>query len=217
MTAVHGLTVVADATAWERIGLRIVDGESWVGGIRLRFLQPGTGPYDRGAGPAGVVEWTLSGCPTDDVLIDGLATDHIDTETADAECAAAERTGWEHPMGAIAFDHLVVMTSSIDRTCGAIETATGEPLKRIREAGPVRQGFHRLGPAIIEVVESSQVRSDSAEFWGFVLIVDDIDELAGELGPDVMSLPRAAVQPGRRIATFRQQVGLGLPLAVMSR
>jgi len=28
VTAVHGITVAADVAAWERIGLRVVDGES---------------------------------------------------------------------------------------------------------------------------------------------------------------------------------------------
>lgn len=211
MTGVHGLTVVADATAWERIGLRVVDGESWVGGIRLRFADSDA------SGGAGVVAWTLAGCPTTPEQIDGLPTVHIDAEVADAERERAAVEGWAHPMGATAFDHLVVMTSSLERTCGAIEAATGEPLKRVREAGAVRQGFHRLGPLIIEVVETAQVHGDTAGFWGFVFVVDDIDELAGRLGPEVMSLPKPAVQPGRRIASFRQQVGLGLPLAVMTR
>ena len=215
MTAVHGLTVAADAAAWERIGLHVVDGESWVGGVRLRFVAPASAGGS--ASGDGVVGWTLAGSPRHDELIDGLATDHVTAEEAEADHERADRSGWDHPMGVSAFDHLVVMTSSLERTCGAVEASTGEPLKRVREAGTVRQGFHRLGPMILEVVESSQVSSPSAAFWGFVLIVDDIDDLAGRLGPDVMSLPKAAVQPGRRIASFRQQIGLGLPFAVMSR
>ncbi len=211
MTAVHGLTVAAEAAAWERIGLRVVDGESWVGGVRLRFVDPAT------AGAEGVVGWTLAGSPSTAERIDGLATDHLTADEADADRARADRIGWDHPMTATTFDHVVVMTSSLERTCGAVEASTGEPLKRVREAGPVRQGFHRLGPIILEVVESAQVRAETATFWGFVLIVDDIDDLAGRLGPEVMSLPKAAVQPGRRIASFRQHVGLGLPFAVMSR
>ena len=57
----------------------------------------------------------------------------------------------------VGFDHVVVMTSSLERTCGAIESATGESLRRIREAGPVRQGFHRLGQLIVEVVETHRL------------------------------------------------------------
>jgi hypothetical protein len=36
------------------------------------------------------------------------------------------------------------------------------------------------------------------------------------LGPEVISLPKQAVQPGRSIATFRQGAGLGLPTALMT-
>ena len=53
----------------------------------------------------------------------------------------------EHPLGAIGLDHVVVTTDSLERTCAAIEAATGAPLKRVREVGEIRQGFHRLGGA----------------------------------------------------------------------
>jgi hypothetical protein len=88
------------------------------------------------------------GAPTSVDNIDGLATTHLE---------APPDGPAEHPLGIAGFDHLVVMTSSLERTCAAIEAATGEPLKRIREAGAIRQGFHRLGELIIEVVESPQV------------------------------------------------------------
>ena len=89
-------------------------------------------------------------------------------------------------------------------------------MKRIREAGAIRQGFHRLGELIIEVVESPQVTSSHASFWGFVWNVADLHEVCARLGPDVVSPPKPAVQPGRFIATVRAQVGLGLPLALMT-
>jgi hypothetical protein len=49
-----------------------------------------------------------------------------------------------------------------------------------------------------------------------VLSVEDVDALATRLGPDVMSAPKPAVQPGRTIATVRAAAGLGVPFAVMS-
>ena len=49
--------------------------------------------------------------------------------------------------GAIGLDHVVVTTDSLERTCGAIADATGAPLRRVREVGEIRQGFHRLGGA----------------------------------------------------------------------
>lgn len=201
MTAVVELVVSGPVAPWESIGLRFTDGVATVGGVGLRVT--GDGPV-----PPVMVGWTLAGSPGTPASIDGLATTHVAEPPAPVDGV--------HPLGATAFDHVVVMTSSIERTCGEIERVTGEPLKRIREAGPVRQGFHRLGPLIVEVVESDRVTSDEASFWGFVLVVDDLHEVAGRLGPDVLSPPKAAVQPGRFIASFRAQVGLGVPVALMT-
>lgn len=200
MTAVVGLTLAADSAAWERAGLRVDHGTTWVGGVALEFTPP---QGER----TGITGWTLLGSPRRPDSIDGLATRHTED--------AATRV-WTHVIGATGFDHLVVMTSSLERTCGEIEAATGEPLKRVREAGEVRQGFHRLGPVIVEVVESRKVTGERAEFWGLVFVVDDIHEAAGRLGPDLISYPKTAVQPGRLIASFRPDAGLGLPVAIMS-
>ena len=202
MTAVAALTVAAAAEAWQRAGLRVEDGMTWVGGVGIRFVDPV-------AGETGITSWTLRDCRQRPDVIDGLVTEHA--------AADDEPQSWTHPLGATGFDHVVVMTSSIERTCGAIESATGEPLKRVREAGEVRQGFHRLGPVIVEVVESTRVTGDRATFWGLVLVVDDIHDATGTLGPEVISYPKTAVQPGRLIASFRADAGLGLPVAIMSR
>ena len=92
---------------------------------------------------------------------------------------------------------------------------TGEPLKRIRDAGGgVRQGFHRLGTVIVEIVEQPQALRTA--LWGFVLTVDNLDDVAAHMGPDVLSPPRDAVQPGRRIAAFRSGVGLGTAVALIT-
>lgn len=202
MTAVVALEVVSPVEPWQAIGLHVVDGRTSVGGIELRFRQPVGGEAVR------IDRWVLADCPQQVTDIDGLATVHTDT--------APPPTAIEHLLGAARFDHLVVMTSSLERTCGAIEAATGEPLKRIREAGPIRQGFHRLGGLIIEVVESERVTAPTASFWGFVLIVDDLEAACARLGADLVSAPKAAVQPGRMIASFRAAAGLGLPIALMT-
>lgn len=197
MTAAVALCIGGPAAPWEAMGLTVVDDRSWVGGIELRF----------GSGGAGVASWVLSGSPDRPSLVDGLPTAYVDE---------IETQTWAHPLGAIGLDHVVVMTSSLERTCGEIERVTGEPLKRVREAGPVRQGFHRLGPLIVEVVESERITADGASFWGFVLNVVDLDAVFDRLGPDVLSPPKQAVQPGRRIASFRSGAGLGAPIALMS-
>jgi len=201
MTAVAELVVASAVEPWQVLGLRVVDGVARIGGIALRFVP--VGPDGR----AGVIGWGLVGSPTDDDDIDGLATHHLDAPPEGAS---------DHPLGIAGFDHLVVMTSSLERTCGAIEAATGEPLKRIREAGAIRQGFHRLGELIIEVVESPQFTAPQAAFWGFVWNLTDLHDACDRLGPAQVSLPKAAVQPGRFIASVRSEAGLGLPLALMT-
>jgi hypothetical protein len=52
--------------------------------------------------------------------------------------------------------------------------------------------------------------------WGVVFVVEDLDATVAWLGPDVVSTPRDAVQSGRRIASIRREVGLGLPVALMT-
>ena len=122
-----------------------------------------------------------------------------------------------HPNGCHELDHVVIMTPSLERTSAAIEAGLGLPLKRIREARSVRQGFHRFPDrgCIIEVVESDRV--GIAALWGLVVIADDLDLCCATIGGDLMSGPRPAVQPGRRIATIRSAAGLPCPVAVMSR
>jgi hypothetical protein len=196
------LVVECEVEPWERLGLTVDgDGVAQVGGVRMRFV-PGTG---------GLVAWGLADVPGDlshlPDSIDGLRTHRAEPP---------ERPAPEHPLGIAGFDHIVVMTSSLERTCGAIEAATGAALKRIREAGAIRQGFHRLGEVIVEVVESPQVTGIEAAFWGFVWNLHDLHDACDRLGPEVVSLPKVAVQPGRFIATVRGSVGTRLPLAFMS-
>jgi len=201
LTALVGLTITGPVAPWEAIGLRVVAGVSWIGGVALHFAA--------GDGPASMVSWTLAGSPDQAPSIDGITTDHVSLD-------ALEVQSWDHPLGATSFDHVVVMTSSLERTCGEIGRVTGEPLKRIRDAGAVRQGFHRLGSMIVEVVESDRVTASEASLWGFVLNVDDLHDVADRLGPDLLSPPKAAVQAGRYISSLRGAAGLGLPIALMT-
>ena len=89
-----------------------------------------------------------------------------------------------------------------------------------RKPTAVRQAFHRFADqggrrgSIIEIVESDRVRSPA--LFGLVLNVADLDAAAARLGPELVSAPKPAVQPGRRIATVRAGAGLGVALALMS-
>jgi hypothetical protein len=124
----------------------------------------------------------------------------------------------EHANGAIGLDHVVVTTNDLERTCGAIEASTGSPLRRVREVGQIRQGFHRLGGGglIVEVVERAGLPEAPAWFWGLVINVEDLDAAADHIGPDGIGPVTSAVQPGRKIATVRPELGLGVPVALMT-
>ncbi len=193
----------------------------------------------------GIVGWALSGitehthptptAPTPGAAADPATTSPTDTSTDGSTGRSID--GWfdidglpteiveargpryaDHEIGAVGIDHVVVMTSQLERTSHAIAGATGCELKRIRDLGEMRQGFHRIGRGglIVELVERPDVLDGPASFWGLVVNVDDLDAACARLGADRVSPPKDAVQPGRRIATVRSEVGLGLPVALMT-
>jgi hypothetical protein len=107
------------------------------------------------------------------------------------------------------------MTDSLERTSSALVEVARLDQRRLREVGDgVRQAFHRSGEVIIEVVQTRSTVGTS--LWGFVLVADEFDDVVTRLGESVLSSPKAAVQPGRRIATVRAAVGLGVNVALMS-
>jgi len=163
-----------------------------------------------------VAGWTLvdpshdPGTAPHRVTIDGLVTDLV------AEPTCTQPT--PSTLDVLGIDHVVVMTGDLERTCAAIASVTGAPLKRIRVAGGgVRQGFHRLGPVILEVVERPDLDANTpASIWGLVVTVSDLDRAVAWLGPDVIGESRQAVQAGRRIASIKADVGLGPAVALMT-
>lgn len=112
-------------------------------------------------------------------------------------------------------DHVVVMTDSLERTSSELFEIARLDQRRVREVGDgVRQAFHRSGEVIIEVVQTRSTVGSS--LWGFVLVADEFDDVVTKLGEAVLAAPKPAVQPGRRIATVRGAVGLGVNVALMS-
>lgn len=205
MTTVVEFQLIADPNSWRSAGFFVDPTDTMLfGGIRLRCIAP-----NKGAATA-IISWTLADAP-DTALsaIDGLITTHADAP--DLSQAAVT-----HPNGVTGIDHLVIYTPNLEVTCAAIAAATDAPLKRIREVGPLRQGFHRLGELIIEVVSFPEVAVQSATFWGLALNAVDLDAMFDAYGDNVMSTPKNAVQPGRQISSFREGAGLGLPVAVMT-
>lgn len=188
-----GLAIADPPRRWQALGFTISDGDRiLVGGVELRL----------GVGRRGITGWTLAGIDGDGD-IDGLPT----TITA-----AAPPPGAEHANGALGIDHVVILAPDFERTDGAL-AARGMSLRRERDGGGFRQGFRRLGPAIMEIVEARDLEG-AARFWGLVVVVADLDALYQRLAPHV-SEPRPAVQPGRRIATLAASAGLSPRVAFM--
>jgi hypothetical protein len=156
--------------------------------------------------PGSIGSWVLEGSAVPDA-IDGLSTSPGSRAPLEVE----------HPNGALAVDHLVVLTPSLERTTAAFEAA-GVECRRVRDAGGgVRQGFFLIGDLLVEAVEGAGhvEPDDPARFWGLTIVVDDIDAASRLLG-DRLGRVKDAVQPGRRIATVRAEASGGLPLAFIT-
>jgi hypothetical protein len=206
---VEWLTVVGQPDAWRSIGLTVTEeGLIPLIGTSLRVVRPGGEGVHASA--SGIVGWVLSGVAEPIDAIDGLVTD----------IAEPGRPTWaDHELGVSGLDHVVVLTDDLERTAAAITRVTDSELKRIRAVGTMRQGFHRIGRGglIVELVERPEVADGAATFWGLVINVADLDRACGRLGSERIGAPNDAVQPGRRIATLRESVGLGIPVALMTR
>jgi hypothetical protein len=198
--------VVADAPgAWRDCGFRVQGEECVVGDVRISFA-PEEG--------RGLVGWSLRG--VDSLELDGLPTARSERQPPDPAPP--------HPNGIASLDHVVAISSDLDRTMAALEAA-GLDLRRVREeptpAGAPRQAFFRLGSAILEVVQEPPEATERAGgdrpafFWGLAFVAPDLERTAAFLRDRVGEV-RAAVQPGRRIATLRRGAGLSLPVALMT-
>ncbi len=191
-----GLRLGDPAERWTALGFDVNGSVISLGGISLALEAEGEG----------IVGWRLRGIDQVNSM-DGLATE-LESEAPELGPAA-------HPNGAIGLDHVVVLTPRFTRTAAELAEA-GIELRRIRHApGGFRQGFRRLGPAILELVEALDEADGPARFWGLVVNVSDLDALANRLGEQLGEV-KPAVQPGRRIATLRHSAGLGEAVAFMS-
>lgn len=189
-----GIGVPDAADAWMSLGCTVVDGAVPLANGAL-FL-----------GGAGLVIAGADELPAD---VEG-----VPLSTGDDVAPVA------HESGIFELDHLVLLTDSLERTSVAVEQALGLEQRRVRETETVRQAFHRFADTehgrgcIVEIVESDRIERTS--LMGLVVNVHDLFDLADRLGPDVMGLPKPAVQPGRYIATIRRGVGLGTAVALMT-
>jgi catechol 2,3-dioxygenase-like lactoylglutathione lyase family enzyme len=195
--------IIADSPeAWRACGFEVEGDTCIVGETSIRLA-----PDDDARGLAA---WSLRDIETTE--LDGLATTRSDRSLP------VERP--PHPNGVIALDHVVAISSDLDRTVAALQAA-GLDLRRVREeptpAGAPRQAFFRLGEPILEVVQAPAEAIERsggdrpAFFWGLAFVAPEIEATVASLGEHVSEI-RDAVQPGRRIATLRRSAGLSLPV-----
>jgi hypothetical protein len=195
MAAARELVIADEPAVWAALGFAPgTDGAFALGGVRVVLAG-------RRAG-RGIVELRVEGVAA--ARPDGLPIVAPPAPPRAAPGASA------HPNGALAIDHVAVLTDDCDRTAGALAAVGGD----VRRRGgppelPAPMAFLRFGELIVEVAEAG----GPARFWGLTITVADLDALAGPL----LGAPRPAVQPGRRIATVRREAGLSIALALMSR
>jgi hypothetical protein len=200
------LTVADRPEAWRDCGFQVEGDICVVADTRIRLVAD-----EEAKGLAG---WSLRGI--EGTELDGLRTARSDRPPPGAQPA--------HPNGVTALDHVVAISSDLDRTVAALRAA-GLDLRRVREeptpAGAPRQAFFRLGGVILEVVQAPDEAIERtggdrpAFFWGLAFVAPDLEATVASLG-DRVSEVRAAVQPGRRIATLRRSAGLSVPFALIT-
>lgn len=203
--SIDELMVADSPSAWEDCGFCVEGEECVVGDVRIRFaLEVGRG----------LTGWSLRGVGS--VELDGLPTARSEQPLPGPAPS--------HPNGIASLDHIVAISSDLNRTVAALEAA-GLDLRRIREeptpAGAPRQAFFRLGSTILEVVQEPPEATERAGgdrpafFWGLAFVAPDLERTVAFLGDSAGEI-RPAIQPGRRIATLRRGAGLSLPVALMT-
>jgi hypothetical protein len=176
------------------------DGSCVLGGLTVRLLGTEAGE--------GIVGWALRpGAAPLPPLVDGIPT----RAARDDPPSSAP-----HPSGALGVDHVVVHTQDLRRTLSALE-AIGMEVRRVREARPdLHQAFLWAGDVLLEVAGPPEASGDApARLWGLVVVAPDLERLAA-LPAEPLGSVRDAVQPGRRIATVRRELGSSVPLAFMT-
>jgi hypothetical protein len=200
------LTVADAPDAWSALGFELDGDTCVVGDVRIRLAGSDAG--------RGLTGWSLRDIERTE--LDGLSTTQSDRQPP------SERP--LHSNGVTGLDHVVTITPALERTVAALQAA-GLDLRRIREeptpAGAPRQAFFRLGANILEVVQEPAEAIERAGgdrpafFWGLAFVAPDLDGTVAGLGDQVSEI-RAAIQPGRRIATLRRSAGLGVPVALIT-
>lgn len=192
----------ADAAAWGRCGFTVAGGGLVTVGDVTIMIGAGGRP--------GLNAWGFS--PQPDAAVDGIPL----------VAAPVPAPPVAHPCGAVAIDHVVVVSPDPDRTLAALRTIGCE--LRAEQSGEhrgtrVRRLFLPLPQALLEVVgpaaPAAGSGSEPAALWGLTFVTPDIGATASRLGPRAGPV-RPAVQSGRRITAVGPDAGLGTRVAFMS-
>lgn len=180
-----GIRLGTSPDALRRLGLAADGDRAGVGGVTIEA-----------AAGAGILGLDLVGA-TDDAL--PLVT-------------VPPTSDGDHPIGAIAVDHVVVLAGDVR---AAIRDLGAEP-RRLDERDGRVYGFVVAETALLEFVGPAEVDDRPPRLWGLALTVADLEAAAAWLG-EACSATKDAVQPGRRIATVRHDaIGLGVPTVLLS-
>jgi hypothetical protein len=205
--SIDELILAEESERWRELGFAVEGDVCRLAGVSVRLAGAQAG--------RGILGWSLRDVSSTE--LDGLPT------TISAQ--PVPPTAPPHGNGIVGIDHIVAMSPAFERSVAAL-THAGLDLRRVREeptpAGAPRQAFFRLGAEILELVaEPEEVVAAGGgperptRFWGLALLSEDIEHTAALLGEHCGEV-RAAVQPGRRVATVRRSAGLSLPIALMS-
>ncbi len=202
---VDELVVGDDPGLWRDAGFAVdADAICRIGAVRVRLAGRGVGK--------GLRTWSLRDLPGPPGVIDGVTTLAGDQPPAIPA---------DHPNGALAIDHVVLMSPDGERTAAEVSAVTGVAVRRTRDTdtdgAPMRQWFFRLGEVVLELVGPQEPAGNGpARFFGLALTVADIDALPDRYR-EHLGRVKEAVQPGRRITTLRHwDLGLSVPIAFMS-
>ncbi|MCP4224670.1 MAG: VOC family protein [Actinomycetia bacterium] len=204
------LEVADPPELWRELGFTV--GESPGGGSSCVVNGVEHRLVGRAGTRRGVIGWGVRGIDGDIVSIDGITTTVVN------ESEPAPST--DHANGVFRIDHLVVRTPSTPRTAAALESIGLEIRggRTTNSAGTsVDMRFAWAGGTLLELAgpPSPEDEAKPARLAGIAYATNDLDATAAFLG-DRSTTPVDAVQPGRRIAAVRSEVGSTVPIAFMT-
>ncbi len=194
---------IGDAlSSWQDAGFAVDRASVAVGGVTIELIGD--------EGGRGILGWELEDFADD---IDGLRT--ISSGRTEAPSGAS------HPNGVSGIDHVVIGTDDHERTVRAFGAHGIDPRRTTTARTPTgvrQQSFFWIGDVILELMGpvSGRHGDEGSSFWGLAFTSEELDATASALG-DRLGPVKAAVQPGRRIATLRtRELGISVPIAIMS-